>query len=70
MTLRNLKESINTLTRTGVEDKHLHTWILGGGTTTNAVTIFDSKVASLEAKKKEEDLCDIVVAVIGHCCSM
>lgn len=37
-----------------VEDKHLHTWILGGGTTTNAVTIFDSKVASLEAKKKEE----------------
>ena len=37
-----------------VEDKYLHTWILGGGTTTNAVTIFDSEMASLDAKRKEK----------------
>ena len=36
------------------QDKALYTWILGAGSNTNAVTIFDLEKASQDAKKRGE----------------
>jgi hypothetical protein len=36
------------------EDKDLYSWVLGAGSTTSAVTIFDSEKAVLDAQRKEK----------------